>query len=173
MQQTLLALLALLIATLLSFNQKQAAVQNQGQVVRAELEQMALGVAAQSTQIIRARAYDAATAGVPSDSLVPTSEFADSFPTGKDCEVFGGGTPCDVVDDFHEMGTATVPFTFPTGSFDFAVDVEIQYVDANLDSTGSRTDQKKIIVRVQDDPPSGTDPRLAEPIQYSEVVSYP
>lgn len=174
MQQTLLALLALLIATLLSFNQKQATVQNQGQVVRAEMEQMALGVAAESAQIVRSRDYDAAVIGLPADSLVPTSEFTDPpFTTGNDCEAFGGSTTCDDVGDFHEMETATVPFTFPSGSFDFSVDVEIQYVDENLQPTSSKSDRKQIIVRVQDSPSSGADPRLPEPIQYSEVVSYP
>lgn len=174
MQQTLLALVALLIATLLSFNQKQALVQNQSQVVRAEVEQMAIGVAAQTMQVIRARAFDAATAGVPSDSLVPTSEFS-SFPftTGNDCEAFGGTDTCDDVDDFHEMVTATIPFQVPSGTFDFDVDAEVRYVDEDLQPTGgSRTSRKKVILKVQDAPSSG-EPRLPEPIQYSEVISYP
>jgi hypothetical protein len=174
MQQTLFALLALLIATFLSYNQKQATVQNQVQVVQAEMEQMALGVAAQSVQVIRARAYDAVTAGVPSDSLVPTSAFTDPpFSTGNDCRAFGGSSTCDDVDDFHEMESATVPFSFPSGTFEFTVDVEIRYVDEDLEPAGSQTDRKQILVEVQDDPGSGKSPRLSEPIQYSEVVSYP
>ncbi len=179
MQQTLLALLALLVATLLSFNQKQATVQNQGQVVRGEIEQMALGVAARTAQVIRSRAYDASTKGVPADSLVPTSKFTDPpFTTGNDCEAFGGEATCDDVDDFHEMVQATVPFTYPTGTFDFAVDVEIRYVDEDLQPTDGSTvdpptDQKQIILRVQDVPSSGAEPRLSSPIEYSEVVSYP
>lgn len=174
MKQTLFALLALLVATLLSFNQKQATIQNQGQVVQAEMEQMALGVAAQTAQIVRSRAFDAATAGIPADSLVPTSEFTDlPFTSGNDCIVFGGSTACEDVDDFHEMETAVIPFSFPNGTFDFAVDAEIQYVDQNLEPAGSKTDRKKIILTVQDTASSGTDPRLPEPIRYSEVVSYP
>lgn len=175
MQQTMFALVALLIATLLSFNQKQAAVQHQQQVFRAEMEQMALGVAKHTTQIIRARAFDAATAGVTSDSIVATSNFSTTpFTTGNDCQVFGGGDTCNDIDDFHEMVTATIPFTYPTDSFDFNVDVEIKYVNSNLQPTGgSRSIRKKIIVEVQDDPASGGSPRLPEPIEYSEVVSYP
>lgn len=174
MQQTLLALLALLIATLLSFNQQQSDVQNQGQVVRAEFEQMALGVAAESAQIIRSRAFDDATIGIPSDSIVPSSEFTSSFSSGNDCEPFGGNTTCDDVDDFHEMVADPVSFTFPQGEFDFTVEAEVRYVDEDLQPTGGTpSNQKQIILRVQDDSTSGGEPRLPEPIQYSEVVSYP
>lgn len=175
MQQTMFALVALLIATLLSFNQKQAAVQHQQQVFQAEMTQMALGVANHAVQIVRARAFDVATAGVTSDSIVATSNFTETpFITGYDCQPFGGGDTCNDIDDFHEMVTATVPFDYPGGSFDFDVDIEIKYVDSNLQPTGgTRTSRKKIIVKVQDDPASGGSPRLPEPIEYSEVVSYP
>lgn len=175
MQQTLLALLAMLIATFLSFNQKQAAVQNQAQVVRAEMEQMALGVARQTMQVIRSRAFDRATVGVPSDSIVATSEFEDesSIQGGiLDCSALGGTDECDDVDDFHG-DTATVPFTFPTGSFEFKVDMKVRYVNADLDTTGvTKSNRKQIILEVQDNPSSGN-PRLPEPIEYTEVVTYP
>lgn len=174
MQQTLLALLALLLATLLSFNQKQAKVRHQQQVFRAEMEQMALGVANEAVQVIRARAFDEATRGVTSDSIVATSNFESTpFPSGNDCKAFGGSDTCNDIDDFHEMVTATLPFTFPTGNFDFDVDVEIKYVDEDLQPTGgSRSSRKKIIVEVQD-APVGSSSRLPDPITYSEVVSYP
>lgn len=174
MRQTLLALAALLIAMLLSFNQKQATLNGQEQVVRAELEQMALGVARQATEMIRARAFDGATVGVPSDSVVATNNFtAPPFPSGTDCQAFGGGTPCTDLDDFHQMNTATMSFDFPSGGMDMTVDVTVRYVNANLQPTGGATSRRKqIIVRVQD-APSSTSPRLPEPIEYSAVVSYP
>jgi len=175
MQQTLLALVAMLIATFLSFNQKQAVVQHQSQVVRAEMEQMALGVAGQAMQVIRARAFDRATVGVPSDSIVSTSEFEDTGSIQEgilDCQAFGGTDTCDDVDDFYG-DTATIPFTFPTGSFDFKVDMRVRYVDSDLQPTGgTKTNRKQVILEVQDSPSTG-DPRLPEPIEYSEVVSYP
>lgn len=175
MQQTLLALVALLIATLLSLNQKQATIQSQNQVVRAEMQQMALGVAAQTMQVVRARAFDDATVGMPGDSIVSTSEFTETpFSTGNDCQAFGGSVACDAIEDFHEMQTTTLPFTFPTGQFDFDVDVRVRYVDANLQPTGGGTSSRKqVTIEVQDNPSSGGDPRLPEPIEYSEVVSYP
>jgi hypothetical protein len=176
MQQTLLALVALLIATFLSFNQKQAAVQNQAQVVRAEMEQMALGAARETMNVIQARAFDRATDGVPRDSIVPTSEFEEKSSIQSsilDCAAFGGTDECKDVDDFYG-DIATVPFTFPTGSFEFEVNINVQYVNADLDSTagGTKSDRKQIILEVQDNPSSGN-PRLPEPIKYTEVVSYP
>lgn len=181
MQQTLLALVAMLIATFLSFNQKQAVVQHQSQVVRAEMEQMALGAAGQAMQVIQSRAFDRATVGVPSDSIVPTSEFEDpgSIQGGiLDCAAFegedgeNGEDACDDVDDFYG-DTATISFAFPGGSFDFKVDMRVRYVNSDLQPTGgAKTNRKKIILEVQDNPTSG-EPRLPEPIKYSEVVSYP
>lgn len=175
MQQTLLSLVALLIATLLTFNQKQASVRSQRQVVRAEMEQMALGVAAQTVQVIKARAFDAATVNLPSDSLVATSNFTEPpFTTGNECQAFGGTQTCNDVDDFHEMAPAVQSFEFPTGKFDFTVEVEVQYVDDVLQPTGgTRTSRKEVTVLVQDDPSSGKRPYLTEPIEYSEVISYP
>lgn len=175
MQQTLLALVAMLIATFLSFNQKQATVQNQSQVVRAEMEQMALGVANQTMQVIRARAFDEATVGLPPDSVVATSDLeSTSSIQGSvfDCAALGGTDTCDDIDDFHG-DTATVPFTFPTGRFDFKVDIQVRYVTADLQPTGGATStRKQILLEVQDHPSSGK-PRLPAPITYSEVVSYP
>jgi len=175
MQQTLLALVALLIATFLSFNQKQAAVQNQAQVVRGEMEQMALGVARETMNVIQARAFDRATAGVPRDSIVPTSEFEEKSSIQSsilDCAAFGGTDECKDVDNFYG-DTATVSFTFPTGSFEFEVNINVQYVNADLNPTGgTKSDRKQIILEVQDNPSSGN-PRLPEPIKYTEVVSYP
>lgn len=178
MQQTLLSLLALLIATLLSFNQQQASIRSQQQTVRAEMEMMALGVASQTMQVIRARAFDKETAG-PSDDFVPTTDFEPTSSIQSDtlnCKVFEdtntAADKCNDIDDFHG-DTATIPFEFPTGSFEFEVKMKVQYVDADLQPTGgSKSSQKQIILEVQDNSSSG-DPRLPEPIEYSEVVSYP
>lgn len=179
MQQTLLALVALLIATMLSFNQKQASLQGQQQVVRAELEQMALGVATQSMQMIRARAFDAATRTASSDSVVKKSNFKpeSSFPSGNRCKPFfpkKPNTSCKAVEDFHEMAPATRTFEFPTGNFKFEItDVKVRYVKDDFSDASGKTYQKQVILKVQDVPSGGGSPRLAEPIKYSEVVSYP
>lgn len=176
MQQTILTMLALLIASLLSLNHKQAILQSQRGAVRAELTEMALGVAQQSMEVVRARAYDDSTRGTLNGTVTSASDLTPtaSFPSGRHCEGFAGSQVCNDVDDFHQMTSATVPFQLPEGEqFDFTVDIQVQYVDDNLTPTGGpRSFRKKITIFVQDDP-SGRPPRLATPIEYSEVVSYP
>jgi hypothetical protein len=140
------------------------------------MEQMALGVARETMNVIQARPFDRATAGVPRDSIVPTSEFEEKssiWSSNLDCAALPGGTDeCNDVDDFYG-DIATVPFTFPTGSFEFEVNINVQYVNADLNPTGgTKSDRKQIILEVQDNPSSGN-PRLPEPIKYTEVVSYP
>lgn len=172
MKQTLLALLALLIATLLSFSQKQAMVQGQTRVVQSEMEQMALGVADHAMEMIRTRAFDAASTIEATGDLTPESEF----PSGNRCKVFfpSSSTECTAIEDFHGMDVATTSFEFPGDSFQFEIkSVEVTYVDENFASTSNRTFQKKVTLRVQDAPTGGGDPRLPSPIEYSDVVSFP
>lgn len=172
MKQTLLALLALLVATLLSFNQKQSGLQNQRQTVRGEVEQMALGVAAQSMHLIRARAFDGA------DSIASAADFTaeSKFPSGQRCKPFfsDSATTCTALEDFHDMEPADVSFRFPEGQFQFKItDVDVNYVDQNFGPTSDKTYQKKIVLKIQDRPEGDGEPRLTSPIEYSEVVTYP
>lgn len=184
MKQTLFALLALLVATLLSFNQKQATVRNQVQVVRGEMEQMALGVAAEAMGAIRTQDFDSnlnGTDDVSTEDLTPESEF----PTGNRCEAFfsSPSTECDAIEEFHQMSPATVSFKFPdpddfpdsSDRFEFEIkSVEVEYVDGNFSNeTSGETFHKRVTLEIQDIPSDGGDPRLTSPIEYSEVVSYP
>lgn len=172
MQQTLLALLALMTASFLSFSQMQAIVKSEQEMVRTELEEMATGIAMQSMEVIRARAFDDALVDVPSDSSVSVSDFtAMPFTSGNDCEAFGGTDECDDVDDFHEMQPATVPFEIPDDQIDFRVEVEVSYVDASMQPTSSKTIRKEVTIRVQDIQSDGT-PVLDRPIVFSETLAY-
>ncbi len=168
MQQTLLALLALMMATFFNFNQMQTELQKQRQVIRAEMEQMALGVGMQTMEVIRARAYDDATVGATSKITDPT-EFVDSFVEGKDCQAFGGSQTCDSVGDFDEMVPATVMFETPEFDMGFVVEVEVRYVNASMEVVAGPTFRKEVVISVQD---AGDDPFLPEPIQFSEVLTY-
>lgn len=174
MQQSLLALVAMLVATLLTFSQMQARTQSQQQAVRTEVQQMALGVAMQAMEVVRARAFDAATVNSRPGKTVEKTELTDTpFSTGKDCKAFGGTDTCNDVDDFHDMVPATIPFSLADGEFDFTVEVRVRYVDSALSPTGGTPSyQKEVTVYVQD-APSGRDPRLPTPIEYSEVIAYP
>ena len=184
MQQTLLSFVALLIATLLSFSQLQAGVQNQRQVVRAEVTQMAIGVAMQTLEMVRARAFDEEVKGgggaSPSD-FTESEDFGDVSACRSVVETSADSPKCDTIEDFHlcTVGSCedelpnnayATEFELPGGGQDypFEVAVTIRYVNSNLQPVGARTAQKQIIVWVQDQ--GG---RLDDPIRYSEVVAYP
>jgi len=172
MQQTLLALLALMLATFFNFNQMKAELQNQRQVVRSEMEQMALGVGMQTMEVIRARAFDEATLGGTEDRITDPTEFRSSFGGGKDCKAFNednSGQSCDSVGDFHKMTPSTVAFETPEFDMEFTVEVEVRYVNPSMQVLPGPTFRKEVVVRVQD---AGDDPFLAEPIRFSEVLSY-
>jgi hypothetical protein len=200
MQQTLLSLLALLLVTLLSFNQQQASIQSQQQIVRAEMEQMALGVAMQTMEVIRAREFDAKTEiyseseilDDPSDKLTSEKDFGKKY-QGKDeddkeieydgsaeCIIYPGNSSdlCSFVEEYDGRKT-TVPFYLGENKdeeeedFQFFVEITVEYVNDNFEPTGGdRTLQKKVNIFVRDNPSVGS-PRLPEQIRYSEVFSYP
>lgn len=184
MQQTLLSVVALLIATLLSFSQMRVSLQSQQQLVQEEMEQMALGMAQQTMGVIQARAFDAALLSGQGDSYASESEFtADStgFGISGDCKLYEGGpgTNCVTIDDFHGTN-GEVPFRLASDSVMFDVEVDVRYVCDNLEpasASGSSctapTDGKEVVISVQDIQPSGQPAWLPERITYSEVVAYP
>ncbi|PSQ71375.1 MAG: hypothetical protein BRD38_02320 [Bacteroidetes bacterium QH_9_67_14] len=170
MPQTLLSLGGLLIVTFLSFNQQQATIRTQQKAVRAEMQQMAIGVAKQSIEVVRARAFDDSTiSGDPPPSELTKPE---NFPTGKDCRAFGGSDTCDSIEDFHEMTPATDSVSVPGGTFAFEIEIEVHYVDSDLNRTSSRTERKEVMIRVQDDRGPNKDPLLNGPITFTEVLGY-
>ena len=175
MQQTLLAFLALLIATLLSFSQQQSSVQNQRQVVSAELQQMALGVGMQAMEVIRSRQFDQ-NVSAGGDGYTDASEFTDldDFGVSGDCELHpnGDGKDCNFVESFDGT-TADVPHPLPDGNtYPFEVDVDVRYVCSNLEPANGKncvppTSRKEVILKIQD-----KESRLPE-IRYTEVITYP
>jgi hypothetical protein len=172
MQQTLLALVALMTVTFLNFNQTQSKLHHQKEVVRSEMEGMAASVAMQTIGVIRTRAFDAKTVNVSKDEIDGPEDFTDpDFTIGNQCKAFfpDTGAVCSDVDDFHKMNTAIVPFKTPEFEVQFKVDVEVQYVNQNLQPVAQRTYRKKVIVKVQD---RGENPHLPKPIQFSEVLTF-
>lgn len=184
MRQTLLALAALMTATFLNYSQMRARLQEQGQVVRSEIEQMALGVAMETMEVVRTRAFDENLEGEVTN---PEDELTDpgSFPEGYNCEAFGGDDKCDDLDDFNEMKTAIETFEFrtPEGKQEikFNVDIEVRYVDDEMEAcvgddqkwpacaSVGPTFRKEVIVKVQD---RGETPYLHKPIRFAEVITY-
>ena len=173
MRQTLLVFLALMVATYLDYGQKRTYVRGQQDMVRAELQRAATGVVMEAMEVVYARAFDAATVGVPADSNVSVSDFAPGpFSGGADCAAFGGGTACDAVEDFHNMVPATREMPTPGGTLTFRVEVEVHYVDASMQRTGgSRTRWKEVTISVQDVQPGGGSV-LSAPITFTEIHAY-
>lgn len=185
MQQTLLSLLALLIATFLSFNQMQADLHSQQQTLQIEVGQMGLGVGMQTMEVIRARAFDAATVGIPSEEYLDPKEddFAvkseGDFGVSGDCKLYpdGDGVDCNTVEEFHGT-TNEVPFALAGDTFSFDVEIEVHYVCANMERASESgecsepTGRKEVVINMQDSQPDG-ESYLFEPITYSEVITYP
>ena len=181
MQQTLLALLSLLIVTLLSFNQQQARIQGQQQAIRAELQQMALGVGMQTMEVIRARKFDkyVAEVGGYTDPNTFSKPGSGEFGIAGDCKLHpeGDGVNCGFVESFD--GTeSVVPHPLPDSkTYPFNVNVEVRYVCSDLepaDESGAcsaPTSRKEVVLKIRDAPSDG-EPRLSQ-IRYSEVITYP
>jgi hypothetical protein len=202
MPQTLLSIAGLLIVTLLSFSQQQAGVRSQQQAIRAEYQQMAVGVAKQSIEAIRAREYFDRAVRIHDDPDVEDDFTRKSSPEwgGDDCirqNKFvrnpNGGHACTAIEDFHddetmEMDNAdgTIPVQIPDGTIQFQIEVQVHYAKeggggiVRKDPGDPPTRLKKVSVRVQDcrdGDPSDGDPCdgesiLPQPIVLSEVIGY-
>ena len=142
--------------------------------MQAELEQMAANTAAELMAVVRSRAFDDATADVSPGTTVDSDEFADLDSEGSNCNAFFRGDPdedaevCTAIEDFHGI-TADFPFVLPEDEeFVFEIDVEVEYVDADMQPTAQKTNYKKVTMTMEDE-----EERLHSPVEYSEVFSYP
>lgn len=196
MQQTLLALLGLLVVTMLSFSQQRAGLQNQQQAIEREYRQMALGVAKQSIAAVQARPHFDGV--LKADPEAEVEDFSnESSWGGKNCiqpEEDGEiQSACSAIEDFHDDGTlemnnsdGTIAVQIPDHTILFQVEFEVNYVEENGDElvrndSGTPTRLKEVTVRVQDcadeDPSNGNlscdgEPILNRPIVFSEVIGY-
>ena len=198
MPQTLLSIAGLLIVTLLSFSQQQANMRSQQQAIRAEYQQMALGVAKQSIEAIRAREYFDGVLETDPDAEVEafTKESDSEWEDDDDCirqneqNEFvsnpGGEHDCTSIEDFHDNKTmemdnadGTIPVQIPDGTIQFQVEVQVYYVEEDgggivrKDPGDPPTRLKKVSVRVQDcrdGDPSDGDPCDGESILPQPIV---
>ena len=199
MPQTLLSIAGLLIVTLLSFSQQQANMRSQQQAIRAEYQQMALGVAKQSIEAIRAREYfDGVLETDPDAEVEDFTEEPDSDTEESDSEWGGddcirqnefvsnpdGEHDCTAIEDFHDDETmemdnfdGTIPVQIPDGTIPFQVEVQVYYVEEDegeiVDPEDPPTRLKKVSVRVQDcrdGDPSDGDPCDGESILPQPIV---
>ncbi|GMQ83018.1 MAG: hypothetical protein BMS9Abin05_2490 [Rhodothermia bacterium] len=165
MQQTILAMLALMIVGSFTLNQQRGAAKTYNELVDDELEIAASGVAMHVMELIGNRAFDSRT--LPdqtnvSGMLVGSSELTAESAFGKQ------GTTCDLDEPFKDTSPCLdiddadmapdqwqdVPFRLKDGKeLPFDVRVEVFYVDpSDLDKplpTGQRSLHKKVIVKVR------------------------
>ena len=176
MQQTLLALLAMALAVTFSYSNQVKYVSTSQELIAAELQEMGGAAAVEALEIVRARAYDQAI--LDGDEITDPTDFTfngidEHFDTGRHCEAFGGSDECEAVEHFHKMQTAEQPFIISRDTFYFAIDIEVEYVDANGDRSSVPTTRKKVQTTVRDTwPDSGREPFLERPVRLSRVFSY-
>ncbi len=181
MAQTLLGLLALVLASLVSFNQQRNSSSNYELMVQNEIEMAASGTIMRIMELIGSRSFDerSTPAGIDARNYLP--EFDDDF---VDVEQFGGvdrgasgcdliepfRTPdCDDVDDLNGLRSQLVNAELSTGRhLAFDVDVDVQYVKGGEADEISEfpTLHKLVEVRVESDYlPNGA-------ISIQRVISY-
>jgi hypothetical protein len=175
MDQTLLALLALIIASVFSFNQERAVMQGRVAMVDAEMEVMASGVALQVMEYVGSKAFDDQTADGEKVTEAASLTSFGGFGVAGRCDVVAPINTeypyqaCDDLDDFHAMETEPVPFMLKSETLSFDVTVEVHYVHADGSAASGQTFDKKVVVSVQQ---SGAVSYLAAPVVLSRTFSY-
>lgn len=185
MPQSLLGLLALTLASLISFNQQRVTQQSYKSTIRDELELAATGTAQHVLEMIAARSYDEVSSpnkvfqarGVPTGAGVFTdgddAEFG-RYGNGNRCDLMTpGNTPqCDDVDDLDGTRGAPVKAVLSDGrELRFTADVDVVYVTdpGSMITSSVPTLHKRVDLTIHSQHP-------AAPVQgivsVSRVVSY-
>ena len=190
MPQTLLALLALVLASLLTFNQQRLTLRAHNNLVEDELELAAAGLASEIVALIEGRSFDEKTtpsAIADKNGKVPDNpnQFTDGDTFGAEdrgpdgCDLLRPALTeeCDDVDDVSwdedtgESPWHDVEVDLSHGrSFPFGVRVQVYYVDDpnSMDEAASRTRHKRILIDVRS-PFAGDDEGI---YRATRVVSY-
>ncbi|NND84108.1 MAG: hypothetical protein HKN46_03065 [Acidimicrobiia bacterium] len=198
MPQTILALLALVLASLLTFGQQRLQVRAQVNMVAGEIELAGAGVASEVMALIESKSFDEqstpekiyAAQAIPGTPTQFTT--GDSFGRTAGCDLqTPANTPgCDDVDDVHgggwqpytiELAREVVrdPITGDPISADsvyvreltFEVRAEVYYVadPQSMDPAPGRTLHKRVVLDVRSPHIDGDDDGL---VRLTRVVSY-
>src|SRR5690606_32783545 len=113
MPQTLLALLALTLASAFTFTSFQRYATVERNLIRAEMGEMAGAIAQETLEIVSAASFG-----------------GDTFGKGAmDCQQFGGAATCTELGDFHNQNF-TREFNLSGSDFTFDVEVDVSWRDA-------------------------------------------
>lgn len=144
MQQTLIALGAMMIAMLFSMNQQQSIMLDQERMIHDELEMMAAGIALQTMEHIATRPFDRAVdESTFSFSNVKNSSFA-RWPFQSSDSTFASAA---YLEDFHAKAD-TINFQAGDNLIPFAMSVYVHYIDGSKKHSATQTDTKEVIVSI-------------------------
>ena len=164
MPQTLLALLALVLAALLSFTQQRATSRSYQTMVTNELELSASGTMMHAMELIAARAFDenSTPEGIDANTLLPElanqmsvyAHFGENDRGDAGCDLMRPiNTPdCDDVDDLDGLRDVAVWLNLASGdSIRFDVDIDVSYVaDTSLATPSAvRTLHKRVVLHAR------------------------
>ncbi len=141
MGQTLLAILALVLASLVSFNQQRNSISNYENMVQNEIEMAAAGTIMHILEFAGSRSYDDhSTPGVMysrnylpkyDDDFVALDAFGAADRGGSGCDLMQPfqTAQCNDVDDLDGLRAVPVNAELSTGqSLPFTVDIDVEYV---------------------------------------------
>ena len=173
MSETMLAMVALMVAVFFAFSQQRSVVQAEQEIASVELEVLANAVGSEVMQLIATQDFDDATIGVDlqtvtlSDLTLP-AQFGDTL----SCPAV-----CDDIDDFNNMKPDTTFFEITRDSldnpvgFNFTVVADVKYVnDAGVESS-TPTWMKEVTLYV-DQAVQGLEKKyLLQPVQLKRQFS--
>ena len=173
MSETMLAMVALMVAVFFAFSQQRSVVQAEQEIASVELEVLANAVGSEVMQLIATQDFDDATIGVDlqtvtlSDLTLP-AQFGDTL----SCPAV-----CDDIDDFNDMQAHVMPFEVGEDEdgnqlgFSFMVTAEVEYVDDQGHYSATPTWTKEVTLSV-DQAVSGSESKyLLQPIQVKRQFS--
>ncbi|MEM1114929.1 MAG: hypothetical protein AAF845_01065 [Bacteroidota bacterium] len=197
MPQTLLALLALSLASLLSLNMQRAQIHSTQNRTGHEIELLASAAGSYTIDLLEAQAFDRAT--VPSaisattrDELraavdnLDASDFAPAstfgLSTSGECDIdqlWADTVDCDDIDDFHGIDRQRVELAMgrTNDKYPFDVSVNVRYVAGalgGLDAASTeRTSHKELTVDIYEARPVGApvDNALAPIATLKRIIS--
>lgn len=175
MQQTILALLALMIATLFSYNQERSMLHMRETMIDTEMEVMASGVALQVMEYIGRKAFDDQTTDGERVATAAELTSASGFGVSGKCDVVAPiqtvspYSDCDDLDDYDHMALERVPFVLKTDTVYFDVTAEVKYVESDGSESFSPTFDKQVTVYVRND---GDKQYMQAPVMLSRTFSY-
>lgn len=181
MPQTLLALLALSLSSLVVFNQQRLQMRAQTKMVSNELSLAGSGLASDLMEMIGARSFDEATtpekihlaAAVPESPSIFTSKskITSESATQKKCDLLNPTATCDDIDDVNGLSKAQYSVMLAEGrALDFEVSTKVIYVtnpEGDVESDVP-TRHKKVTITVK----SVHEKSGIEPLVFSRVFSY-